>query len=271
MIETNDETHKRSIRGLSAIVAVVGVLAAGLTIWQWTAGHPLRTMAGCLFLVVSGVYVIVLNLPNLRHWLSNKLRTVEMVSTYERTVDALELRGNVLGVVADVTDWIGEYSSITEEASRNTFFSKLNNAFIDSIRDLFPTVERIALFVPLGDGLNLAIQFSARFTPRRQNTLRLAISRSAAGHAYKTGTTYFSTNVKTEPNSIYQPFPDSQPISTLLCVPIKAFNAIYGVLSMDSVSPAAIDSDIVELVETLCGIIALAWALHSAGKTGGTK
>ena len=261
---------------------IFGLASGVASAWQFFSLHWWRAVLALVFLVVATIVFFARKRkrPLVRAWLVRLLQTPEMVSAYdemvtarsaynemvpayEKAVDALALRGNVLGAATDFSTWVGDFIAIPHAQDRDRAFASLNNAFIDTLRDIFTQAERIAIFAPSTDKQNLEIRFSARFDPERPKLVKLPINKSAAGQAYLTGTNYFQGDLLHEPNKIYHALPGSRRIQTLLCVPVTAHGRTYAVLSMDNVSSHAINSDIVELVATLCRTMALAWAVSS--------
>ncbi len=239
-------------------LAGIGSFIMGM--WQAVRG---RIWATLLFGGVGLVLLIVMSfrqLPRLRLWLVAKLQTAEAVARYEKTVNALELRGKSLGAAADLSRWTADFIAMPQAGPVSQRFKQMNEGLIDVLRDLFPQVERIALFVPENNILRIA--FSARFAPDRVESLRLPVNDSAAGYAYLSGKRYFSANLSEAKDALYHALPESRDIRTLLCIPVKNGGKIFGVLSMDSRSPNALDMDIIELIETLCGIIAISWVVR---------
>lgn len=261
--QPNEQPPKSAGSWVSVAAAAAGVGAFFVALWQAMIHHGWISVLVAVLSFSLVIAISYIRRPALRLWLVTKLQTTEMVARYENTVKALTLRGKVLGAGADFAKWTTQFIATGDHASALSFFDRMNHAFLDTIRDVFPQVERIALFVP--DDANeefLCIAYSARFDPDRSEAVRLPVSQSAAGHAYASGTRYFTSCLSQETNAVYYPLPESREIETLLCLPIQSTSQIFGVLSVDSRSPNVLDQDTIELIETLCTMLAVSWTVR---------
>jgi len=249
----------------------VAIIPAAFAVFTWVKRDGWPIAMGLL--LVAFAFFGFTNRRLIGDSIRRKIRSTPFVGDLQQSVSDLSLRNQILGDVSNLDAWTQQLIE-TPADGRTQYFDRLNQSFVDVIRDRFPQVQRIALFAPTSEGSGLFIRYSARFGPERPRTLQLPLDSSAAGYAYRTGMRYYPPDVTQEANSHYVPLPGSQTIRTLLCVPLARADSVtpWTVMSADSIAPSALTDDMIELVEVLCKTLAVTWDVFQLlGQRGGHR
>ncbi|MHB1954489.1 MAG: GAF domain-containing protein [Sulfobacillus sp.] len=246
----------------------MGIIIDGATLGSWlvliwrSIMHNRWTILVLLVLALGGLFVW-----KKRTAISAAWKWVRALTDPVNDIDsALSLRSLILGDVVRFNVWNQELildPSVPLEFKDH--FNRVNDSFLETFQDRFPQtqIERIAIFVPTQSKQELTIAYSARFEPTRQTTLKLPID-SAAGYTFSTGERYYSGDITNEAHSRYRKLAGSTDIRTLLCVPLQDPKGnVHGVVSMDHKSINTLDEDTIELIETLCKLITVAWVFKT--------
>lgn len=254
---------------LKSALAPLGIWAALAGVIRWLWPKPQHGY-GLLFYGVLAAALIMMfalaywkpSLP-LASLLEGQPIVKQLRSTIRNLQQALDRRSLVLAATGNFANW----THYLVENPAQTTFDRVNNSFVEGIRDLFSEVGRIAIFVPTDSGQQLAMTYHSRYEPTRQRTL--LVDDSAAGYCYKTGKTHYWPDIAADPDCPYRPFPDSTKISALLCIPVKTPSGkVHAVLSMDSQLPASLNKDKIDMVEVLTRQIGVTWSIWSAYQEG---
>lgn len=248
------------MEGVSSLIRIVGVRGGILTFLALLAVYILVSIFILITRAARGhevefelfkVYRATTK-PN-RQLEKLKSEFIELQREYNTINSDSKHKSNVLGLI----DSVGEHSNkllhdlfegtlgITSTLDPSGFEGSFDKACSFALSALYRAVSagkmdayRVSILIADENKENLYILKGNGYSRNGLENLKLRIDSSFAGESYRTKKTNYSGNLS-ESNSPFIRVPNQKVYSSLICVPIKIFDEVLGILNVDCTAPDA--------------------------------
>ncbi|HKQ05958.1 MAG TPA: GAF domain-containing sensor histidine kinase [Blastocatellia bacterium] len=138
--------------------------------------------------------------------------------------------GRALGNVIQLTSLYDTGKQITSSLD----LDKIMQSTVDEAIRAVPNAQRGALFLWNEKEQKLLIGAQRGYREGVKNEIKLAKGQGYVGMVYKTGEPVRIANVLNDPRTLLKDDPDIQRAKSVICVPLKAWDQIIGVLCLDN-------------------------------------